>query len=94
MPLTTEEMAEKIADAYHEGRLIEAGWIISIVSSLDEDMPEEYAASLRDAFFMGVRYLMHIIQNPPPVGSQKHIRDAIVRELNEFTNEAMTENLH
>ena len=64
--MLTREEAERLArEAFYDGRVIEAGWIGSVLLAAPDDIDPDELFQVKCAFFSGVRYMLTLMLNPP-----------------------------
>ena len=64
--MMTKDEAERLArEAFYDGRVIEAGWISSVLLAAPDDIDPDELFQIKCAFFSGVRYMLTLMLNPP-----------------------------
>ena len=84
--MLTLEQAKKMArDAFKDGRLIEASWIVTLLREAPEGTTDEEIIAMRYAFYSGARCMMATLLNPPgkTVDEKTEAMNEIVDNLKE-----------
>ena len=64
--MMTKDEAERLAkELFLDGRVIEAGWVSSVLLAAPDDIDPDELFQIKCAFFSGVRYMLTLLLNPP-----------------------------
>jgi hypothetical protein len=87
--LTEEEAQARAHNCARDGNLIEAGWILMVLSGMPDGLPEQDLTPLRAAFFAGAKHMLAVMsgaQRRDNLDTQKVAND-LRAELARFRDE-------
>jgi len=86
--MTDDEVAKLSKALIKEGKVIEVGWVSTMLVSAPEDTPAHIIASMRASFFSGAKYMLDamVIAQDPRVsdGTVDKLVADLKKELQEF----------
>jgi len=87
--MTDEEAQARAQNCARDGNLIEAGWVMTVLSGMPDGVPETELTPLRAAFFAGAKHMLAVMagaQRRDNLDTQKVAND-LRAELARFRDE-------
>ena len=87
--MTDDEAQLQASTRAREGKLVEAGWIMTVLKGVPDDLPEAELVVLRSTFFTGAQHMLAVMagaERRNDIDTQKLVDD-LRAELGQFRKE-------
>lgn len=84
--MSQREAEERAKELIKHGRMIEAGWVLMLLSQAPDDAPQSEIDGFRHVFFAGCKYMTDVLLMPMDGGirAQEMMIDNLQKELAQF----------
>ena len=84
--MSQREAEERAKELIQQGRTIEAGWVLMLLSQAPDDAPQSEIDGFRHVFFAGCKYMTDVLLMPMQGGAraQEMVIDNLQKELDQF----------